>query len=605
MSRDVVVDGSPVWDRQYSVLKIKTDTDGVPAASPAPTEGSAESVDDELGAFASLTTDEDRERKAECASPGTYNVVVNPDSFQHMPEYSDDPAIKALSPLRRSSLATSLASSLGRESAAPIPGDPNVVVLRQFEDTNRRTLKDLRSPSSPTLTRIKTEDLDAYIKPDPDASLMHLAVEGGGDFKYLQQFRSVVWKQLVQVELEGNGSGMEISSADVLEHVATSFPPLFHAMMALAALSMAQHDTKARLDALEHYDQSASALQSNLRTSQDLSSDGAFLTHFLLLVYEIAGAETGHSNMWSQQLSTLLQISKLRREIYHGERYPFITWWICNIDLYALFSGAGRGDFVGTMLREEMIPPPGFHLYPLGPDGSSIVYADEITTLPAILQLNYEVTLLAVRLGLLAQELRHDAMMNTSDDSHQRHFDTKLRLSRVFELQESLRGLWIAESVILIGQQVNSLPFRSKQLFEHASSLYRACMIYSHTSMWPLQKQDTGPEFDAEIAHSASDILMTAEKIVNEGRLELRFIIFPLFMAGFASTDGSQKMMALDLVGRMEKSSIGSNTTATRRALGIVYERQTMRFMNSGQDRDVDWLETMIEQGLGVVSFGL
>jgi hypothetical protein len=58
-------------------------------------------------------------------------------------------------------------------------------------------------------------------------------------------------------------------------------------MMALAALSLAQQDGKARVDALEHYDQSMWALQSSLRATQDLSSDGAFLTHFLLLVYEV------------------------------------------------------------------------------------------------------------------------------------------------------------------------------------------------------------------------------------------------------------------------------------------------------------------------------
>jgi hypothetical protein len=62
---------------------------------------------------------------------------------------------------------------------------------------------------------------------------------------------------------------------------------LFHAIMAVAALSLAQQDGEERINALVHYQQSTSALQINLRTPQDLSSDGAFLTHFLLLVYEV------------------------------------------------------------------------------------------------------------------------------------------------------------------------------------------------------------------------------------------------------------------------------------------------------------------------------
>jgi len=85
----------------------------------------------------------------------------------------------------------------------------------------------------------------------------------------------------------------------------------------------------------------------------------------------------------------------MRREVFGGERYPFIIWWVCNIDLYAAMSGAGTGEFVGTMLKNDMMPPPSFHLYPLGIDGSSIVYGDETETLPMILQLNYEVTVLA------------------------------------------------------------------------------------------------------------------------------------------------------------------------------------------------------------------
>jgi len=222
MAKDVVMDGSPVWDRQYSRLILKLNTDRLPAVSPAPTEGSNGSTTDELGAFASLTTDEDRERKAECASPGTYNVVVNPSSFKHLPEYSDD--LKTLSP-QGGSLAASLASSLGKEPISSVPGDPNIVVLKQFEDTNRRTLKDLRSPNSSSQTRIKIEDDEVSIKPDPDTSLMHQAAEGGHDSKYLHQFRNVVWRQLVQAELESNESS-EPSSADVLEHVATYFPPV-------------------------------------------------------------------------------------------------------------------------------------------------------------------------------------------------------------------------------------------------------------------------------------------------------------------------------------------------------------------------------------------
>lgn len=395
-------------------------------------------------------------------------------------------------------------------------------------------------------------------------------------------------------------------------------------MMAVAALSLAHQEGNERLDALQHYQQALPALQSNLRSADDLPSDGAFLTHFLLLIYEvsdspsiriassdqqIAAAETGGSNLWSSHLQQLLRISILRREVFGGERFPFITWWICKIDLEALFSGAGTGEFVGALLKNDMIPPPNFHLYPLNMDGSSVVYAAETQTLPTVLQLHYEVTILAIQLGLLAKELRRNASSLAFDSqelaSHQRHVDTKLRQRRVYELQEAFRHLWASPNILILGQQPDLLPPRSRQSFDSARALYRACLIYSHTSMWPSQRLDTGPEFDMEIAQSVSEILRVGERIVGRRQLHLRFIIFPLFMAGTASTDGNEKMLALELISRMEKDSIGCNTTATRHALQIVYERQTQRFMHTGQSLDVNWNDIMVEQELQVVSFGL
>ena len=57
-------------------------------------------------------------------------------------------------------------------------------------------------------------------------------------------------------------------------------------MMATAALSLVDVDSAERVVALQHCDQSTSALQT-IASAEDLSSDGAFLTHFLLLVYEV------------------------------------------------------------------------------------------------------------------------------------------------------------------------------------------------------------------------------------------------------------------------------------------------------------------------------
>lgn len=57
--------------------------------------------------------------------------------------------------------------------------------------------------------------------------------------------------------------------------------------MALCALGISQRSGVKNLDSLQHYQQALPSLQKTLQTAQDLSSDGALLTHFILLLYEV------------------------------------------------------------------------------------------------------------------------------------------------------------------------------------------------------------------------------------------------------------------------------------------------------------------------------
>ena len=188
-------------------LRLWLLANGSAAHSPAPTETSQGSLPDDLPPFAQLLNDEERERKAERSSPGTYQVLVNPYSFAHLPEYSDDSDARRdrLSPLRRPSLAPSLASSLGRDSEIiALSNDPNIVVLPRFEDVARRVTS--REAASPTIARIKTED-------DTDT-----------EDRYMRQFKKIVWSQLVPVDLGQIDS--EKSSANIFERESHFFPPV-------------------------------------------------------------------------------------------------------------------------------------------------------------------------------------------------------------------------------------------------------------------------------------------------------------------------------------------------------------------------------------------
>ncbi|EER42675.1 conserved hypothetical protein [Histoplasma capsulatum H143] len=528
----------------------------VQATSPSLTASSPNSSigGDTLPPFACLTSDLEREMKAEAYSPGTYHVIVNPESFSSLPEYSDttDNTSMSSSPGSGKDDTTNAGNrKRGRKhnrdnSSLTETGDPNVVILSKFEDSIpisspghwRTNMRQSPSRSSTSGSKSSAELVDEVPVQDPvesfDQSYIDTTEQYVEDTRLLLHFRRVVWSHLVQTASRCESPVYDVCNApgsDIFEQEAATFRPLFHAMMAVSALSLSHQGKGQSIAALQHYQQTLPFLQTSMRSHQDLSSDGVFLTHFLLLIYEIAAAEPGGSNLWSHHLERLLRIILMRNEIFKTEKFPFIIWWVCSIDLYALFSGTGTGEFIATVLKNDMIPSPGYHLYPLGQDGTSVIYPEEMDILPTILQLNHDI---------------------------------------------------------------------------FATTLFHASLIYSYTSMWSSQSIETGGGPALEISQRTTAILHVASSIVHAGRFDLRFIVFPLFMAGVASSSSSQKMLALDLLSGIEgNESVGRNVTTTRHVLQIVFQRQTEGYMRKGHALDVDWMEIMIEQGLQMVNFGL
>lgn len=72
-------------------------------------------------------------------------------------------------------------------------------------------------------------------------------------------------------------------------------------MMAVSALSLAHQTGGQSIDALQHYQQAFPSLQTCIRSDEDLCSDGVFLTHFLLLIYEVRSQKTkSFTSIWSR-----------------------------------------------------------------------------------------------------------------------------------------------------------------------------------------------------------------------------------------------------------------------------------------------------------------
>lgn len=119
--------------------------------------------------------------------------------------------------------------------------------------------------------------------------------------------------------------------------------------------------------------------------------------------------------------------------------------------------------------------------------------------------------------------------------------------------------------------------------------LYRTFVIYTHTSMYPGQLNETfGSD---EVATFATEIIDALQLMLAGKEYSPRSGIFSLFVAGFATTNRSEKQMVLDLLLAVEARDYRGSTEGTRTLLQRIYERQDAAAQEFGDARSVDWLE--------------
>jgi hypothetical protein len=97
-------------------------------------------LDDSLPPFSALTTDEEREMKAEFRTPGIYFVVANPRSFECLPEY------RHLSISGANPTQANLQFSYSQQDKGPA-GVPSGSIITVSEDSNTVILKFFEDPA--------------------------------------------------------------------------------------------------------------------------------------------------------------------------------------------------------------------------------------------------------------------------------------------------------------------------------------------------------------------------------------------------------------------------------------------------------------------------
>lgn len=244
--------GSFVWDRKFPYIETRIFFDNsVTASSSRSVEINVAQLaeEDTFPPFASLTNDEDREKKAELKAPGTYHIIVNPSSFADLGEPSEGDKTND-SPTANGSWSGLLRSEgIAEHLRSPILGanvqDPDIVILRKFEDNTRRlppwpthshsstpktaplTSFVSGSPSSSTSVSQRHDNSRRASAPDTSLSLLDTAIQRRQDDRLLSHYRNFVRRKTFDIWSRRNLiSWDEGPTHDIFEPLFESYPPV-------------------------------------------------------------------------------------------------------------------------------------------------------------------------------------------------------------------------------------------------------------------------------------------------------------------------------------------------------------------------------------------
>lgn len=85
----------------------------------------------------------------------------------------------------------------------------------------------------------------------------------------------------------------------------------------------------------------------------------------------------------------------------------------------------------------------------------------------------------------------------------------------------------------------------------------------------------------------------------------MRFVVFPLFLAGVFAANQGDKETALNLITAVEPHSFGGSIQSVRIVLQAIYNKQLEARLQTGVTTSVDWVEEMELSGQRLIITGL
>lgn len=265
---------------------------------------------------------------------------------------------------------------------------------------------------------------------------------------------------------------------------ALTIAQLHHAICALSALNLSYHGQATLEEAIEHYDRALSAHTPTSSTG-DLLSDGVFLRHYLLFIYDICmptdATNTG-SGMWVDHLKQLVRLTQARIARFGKEPHAFIMWSIGAFDAYACLMGNGNCDYFRVFLEQQTLPTIGAALPSPPPRHGSPTWQEEAHTYPAVMNLMRGVLIHTSKISQVAQQFRREAAEGPTVSPGR----CARWQAQVFQLQNELGNFWmqaypdfLEKDSPMAGQ---SLDIRMRYVFEHVSSFFIPSSFLGPTS---------------------------------------------------------------------------------------------------------------------------
>ncbi|KAL1302235.1 hypothetical protein AAFC00_002660 [Neodothiora populina] len=581
---------------------------------------------DGLPSFANLTNDQDRERKAGSRAPGTYNVIVNPRSFASLPEYGvHDPS----RPRTHSSHSihsgrdglTSPSASVSPGGSRGQPGsdveDPDIVVLPFFEDVSVTTPASLSFSTDRRTSLPETmQHLEITLNPRGSSlpSRNHATGINERNERLMVHYRGFIAKRIMPLGKHfylDHGAGQE----DPIVLEARTFLPLYHAICAVSLLSLALKGQQQLLpEAFQHYHQ---AISSSLTTASDLSSDRLLYLHFLLLIYDICYATQASNNpydgfnmnMWSQHMHHLIRIAKNRKGKASGELQDYLLWYILYLDTHAHLGGNGSGDFARAFLDGEIFLPDWRDIKgsARGLRTQPVQQYDEVAAFVAIYNFSHGACILNAKLAVVSQRIRAEVTsyvgraIDPATIANWQHTIAQLRAEYHSYWARGYPSFLSADPA----QATIQLPALARIIFQFSYLQLYTQMLYLDTSMYPGQRLHNTLEVREDVSRRCTTIIAMTTSVVEAQDYDQHHIVFPIFMAGFATEKAEVKVHAINLLNAMEGTGISRNVTRSRELLVSVCEEQEMCAMAGAQAEEVDWITLAKSKGIAIVNFGL